>query len=164
MTKARVEKYNHAGQYIWHYEGVVIERSACHAVIEARMNRDIPTDYVQFRRGDRMIETFYVDRWYNIFEMHDIDDDRLKGWYCNIARPARLVEHDSGLTIQFEDLALDAFIDPVGNLLVLDEDELDALHLSQQVVRQIWSALDALTEHVTLRLVPFNGVMRLTDG
>ena len=44
--------------------------------------------HATLRRGDRFIETYYTDRWYNIFEIHAREDDRLKGWYCNIAKPA----------------------------------------------------------------------------
>ncbi|MBK9125601.1 MAG: DUF402 domain-containing protein [Chloroflexi bacterium] len=164
MTRARIEKRDHAGVYVWHYYGDVVEQSDLHVVIESRMARDIPTDYVHFRQGDRMVETFYADRWYNIFEMHDVDDDRLKGWYCNICRPAQLIGADETLTIQYDDLALDAFVDPFGNLLVLDEDELDALHLSESLVAAVWRGLDALADHVSRRQIPFHGVMRLSDG
>ena len=34
------------------------------------------------------MECFYNDRWYNILEIHDRDDDRLKAWYCNVTLPA----------------------------------------------------------------------------
>ncbi|GIK26978.1 MAG: DUF402 domain-containing protein [Anaerolineae bacterium] len=164
MTRARIEKRDHAGVYVWHYFGDVIEQSDSHVVIESRMGRDILTAYVHFRQGDRMVETFYADRWYNIFEMHDVDDDRLKGWYCNICRPAHLTSADDTLLIQYDDLALDAFVDPFGNLLVLDEDELDALHLSVPLTAAVWRGMEALTDHVARRLIPFHGVMRRTNG
>ncbi|OQY20658.1 MAG: hypothetical protein B6I35_10355 [Anaerolineaceae bacterium 4572_32.2] len=43
--------------------------------------------YVALEPSDRWTECFYTDRWYNVFEIHAADDS-LKGWYCNITRPA----------------------------------------------------------------------------
>ena len=47
------------------------------------------------------METFYSDRWYNIFEIYDRDDDQFKGWYCNIGKPA-MIEDDF---VSYVDLA-----------------------------------------------------------
>ncbi len=78
------------------------------------------------RTGDRFIETYFTERWYNVFEIHDREDDRLKGWYCNIGRPAVM---ESENTISYVDLALDLWVAPDGSQTVLDEDEFDALDL-----------------------------------
>ncbi len=64
---------------------------------------DMPFVDVVFKRNDLFLETFYADRWYNIFEIHDRDDGALKGWYCNIGRPATLGD----AAISYVDLALD---------------------------------------------------------
>ena len=72
------------------------------------------------------MEQFFSDRWYSIFEMHDVADDRLTGWYCNLSRPARF--RDDG--IEADDLALDLYVAPDGTVTLLDEDEFAALPLT----------------------------------
>lgn len=157
--RARIEKRDHNGGFVWAYDGVIVSRDALSVVVEARMNRDIPTPYLYFRTGDRMIESFYVGRWYNIMEVRDVDDDRLKGWYCNITRPPHVAELPNGvIQIVYEDVALDAFIDPVGELLVLDEDELAALQLPADDVTRAWAGLASLREQLERRLPPFDGM------
>jgi protein associated with RNAse G/E len=95
------------------------------------------------RRGDRFLETFYTDRWYNIFEIHDRDDDRLKGWYCNIGFPA-VIEADD--RISYIDLALDLWVTPDGRQSVLDEDEFSALAIDVETRSKALAVLDDLRE------------------
>jgi hypothetical protein len=83
---------------------------------------------IQLKRADRFVELFYTDRWYNIFEIHDRDTDALKGWYCNISQPA-VFESDEVLS--FIDLALDLWVTPDGNQIILDEDEFKDLNLDE---------------------------------
>jgi hypothetical protein len=56
------------------------------------------------------VETFYSDRWYNVFEIYDRDDGKFKGWYCNIGYPA-VIEKD---TVSYIDLALDLWVSAEG--------------------------------------------------
>ncbi len=149
-----VIKNDHTGREVWRYTGRVLERSATWVRLEARFNRphDLHTPYHVFRRGDRFVEWFFSDRWYNIFEMHDVDDDRLTGWYCNIARPARLEE----AAVYADDLALDVFIAPDGTITVLDEDEFAALPLDEDTRARARQALQELQALVTDRQPPFD--------
>jgi len=148
MGSITVLKLNLAGQETWRYTGRVLERHADRIVLEAHFNRDdIPFHGILLRRGDRFVETFYSDRWYNVFEMHDCDDDRLKGWYCNIGRPADIGEE----TVSYIDLALDLLVYPDGRQLVLDEDEFGELALSPEVFRQARQALEELQTSFTAR-------------
>ena len=134
-------KCDPAGRAVWQYEGVVLARGAGWVCIEARFNRDdYDAGYVQYRRGDRFVEWFYADRWYNVFRIHDVDDDRLKGWYCNITRPARLTAE----SVAADDLALDVFVSPGGAVLLLDEDEYAALSLTDGER----AAVDAAVAHI----------------
>ena len=94
-----------------------------------------------FRQGDRFIETYYTDRWYNIFEVHDREDDRLKGWYCNIAKPAVM---EAGERISYVDLALDLWVAPDGTQTVLDEDEFAALALDAETRSKALRGLEEL--------------------
>ena len=100
-----VTKRNPAGEEIWQYTGTLLRQDAQIIVLEARFLRpDFPIMGTIIRAGDRFIEAYFLDRWYNIFEIHDRDDDRLKGWYCNIGKPAILESENS---ISYVDLALD---------------------------------------------------------
>jgi protein associated with RNAse G/E len=148
MELITVRKLNTTGEETWRYTGRVLEQHATHIVLEAEFNRnDIPFHDILLRRGDRFIETFYADRWYNIFAIHDRDDDRLKGWYCNIGYPAEIRD---GI-VSYIDLALDLLVYPDGRQLVLDEDEFIVLALTPEVQRQARLALQELQASFTER-------------
>ncbi len=127
MTNAiTVYKLDHTGREVWQYPGRVLARDAHSIRLEAFFNRDdMPLGYTTFKRGDRFVETFYTDRWYNIFAVYDRDDGALKGWYANICRPAMFDEQ----SVRCDDLALDVWVSPDGQATVLDEDEFAALPL-----------------------------------
>jgi predicted RNA-binding protein associated with RNAse of E/G family len=136
-----VIKNDHAGREVWRYQGRILERTERHVTLEAFFARDdMDLGFIVFRKGDRFVETFYADRWYNVFEVHDVEDDRLKGWYCNITRPAVLANS----SVRADDLALDLFVYPDGRTLVLDEDEFANLPLSEPERQKAREALDAL--------------------
>lgn len=120
----------------------VVDPGGTRLVLEARFNRpDLPFMGVVLKTGDRFIETYYTDRWYNIFEIHDRDDDHLKGWYCNISRPA-VLEADNRLS--YVDLALDLWVASDGTQTVLDEGEYAALDLDAAGRAQARRALEEL--------------------
>ncbi len=123
----KVQKKNPAGEVTYEYEGVLLERNEHRITIEARFDRaDMPFMDVVFRKGDRFVEYYYTDRWYNIFAIHDRDDHKIKGWYCNIGMPAVFEE---GI-VSYVDLALDLWVSVDGTQTVLDEDEFEELKLS----------------------------------
>jgi uncharacterized protein len=131
------------GREMWRYEGVILEQTANSILLEARFNREDSLFHgIQFRRNDRFVETFYNNRWYNIFEIHDREDDHLKGWYCNVGFPA---EFKNG-AVSYRDLALDLLVFPDGRQLVLDEDEFACLELTRQDRRLALIALKELQE------------------
>lgn len=121
-----VLKLDLAGKVTWQYEGRLLRREPHAIVLEAFFNRaDMPFLDVVLKRNDRFVETFYDDRWYNIFEIYDRDDGRLKGWYCNVGRPAVLGDG----TVSYMDLAIDLWVSPDGRQTVLDRDEFEALKI-----------------------------------
>ena len=137
----KILKKNLADEVTWQYEGVVLSRQENAVTLEALFNRDdMPFLDVVLKRNDRFVETFYSDRWYNIFEIHDCDDDQLKGWYCNIGKPA-VFEDDS---ISYVDLALDLWISVDGKQTILDEDELEELNLDEDLKQKVYGGLKAL--------------------
>jgi len=140
-----VLKLNLAGQETWRYTGQVLEQRPEAIIIEARFNRaDTPFHGILLGQGDRFVEIFYNDRMYNIFEIHDRADDHLKGWYCNVCRPAEFHPGE----IAYVDLSLDLLVYPDGRQLVLDEDEfaVQAKQLSEAEIKNARAALLALQE------------------
>ncbi len=119
----RVHKCNHRGERKYSYAGELETRDASKAVIKAPWTfGEMALAFSRFSPGDIFTETFYFDRWHNIFEIVS-QDQQMKGWYANITRPARL----NGDDLEWDDLALDAWMSADGRLLVLDEDEFEEL-------------------------------------
>ena len=145
MSWITVVKRNAAGLETWRYHGQVLKRTKNAILLEALFNLDdVPFMGTFLKRGDRFVEVFYSDRWYNIFEIHDRDDDALKGWYCNIAKPAVFETDDC---ISFIDLALDLWIAPDGEQTVLDEHEFADLALDNQTKETATASLHYLQKH-----------------
>ena len=137
----RVLKRNLKGEVTWQYDGRVLRRESNAVVLEAFFNRpDMPFVDTVLKQHDRFVETYYTDRWYNVFEVHDRDDGRLKGWYCNVGRPADVGPD----TVSYVDLALDLWVSADGRQTVLDEDEFEALSLGAQERANARSALEEL--------------------
>jgi protein associated with RNAse G/E len=148
-----IHKLNEQGVEIFRYSGTLIGEQGTSITIEAHFERsDVQFFELTFREGDRFIETYYTDRWFNIFEIHDAADDHLKGWYCNITRPARIEQGH----IYAEDLALDLLVTPDGRVHVLDEDEFEEINLSESDRKNALSALEELERWVKARKGPFS--------
>lgn len=148
-----VHKLNEQGVEIFRYSGSLVEEKGTSLTLEARFERaDVQFFELTFREGDRFIETYYTDRWFNIFEIHDAATDHLKGWYCNITRPARIEQGH----IYAEDLALDLLVTPDGRVRMLDEDEFEEIDLSQSDRKNALSALEELEQWVKARKGPFS--------
>ena len=139
-----VIKRNLAGQVVIQYSARVLRSRSNYVVLEARFNHaDTPILDAILKSNDRFVEIYYTDRWYNIFAVHDRDDDRIKGFYCNIGCPAVL---ESGGRISYVDLALDLWVAPDGTQTVLDEDEFTALDLDAETRRQARAGLKELQQ------------------
>ena len=139
----KVLKKNLKDEITWQYEGQVLRRELNVVVLEAFFNRpDMPFMDLTLKENDRFVETFYTDRWYNIFEIYDRDDGKLKGWYCNVCRPAVLTDG----AVSYVDLALDLWVSADGKQAVLDEDEFAALSLDDSERDQAWNALAELQQ------------------
>lgn len=137
------------------YEGVVVGRSENSVCIDAAFalpDRDL--GYVHLRRGDHFREWFFTDRWYNIFRVSDAETGAIKGWYCNITRPAQL----AAAQVSADDLALDVFVYPNGRTLLLDEDEFAALDLPANERSRAWQAVASIKTRVEQRLPPFDEI------
>ena len=141
MPDVTVYKLDLQGRVTWQYTGQVLQRESDRVIVEAFFNRDdIPIMGVMLKRNDRFVETFYNDRWYNIFEIYDRDDGTLKGYYCNIAKPAVIVDG----SVSYVDLALDLWVTSDGKQMVMDEDEFDGLDLDIETRSMALRGLEAL--------------------
>jgi len=131
-------------QETWRYQGKILEYETHKIVIEAIFNRDdFDLHGIKLKRNDRFVEYYFNNRWYNIFQIHDLEDNHLKGWYCNICQPA--IFSDS--SISYVDLALDLLVYPDGSQLVLDEDEFKALELSGQISKMAINGLNQIKDY-----------------
>ncbi len=141
MPEITVLKKSPAGEVTWTYTGRVLHRSATSITLEAFFNRaDMPFLDVTLKKGDRYVETYYADRWYDIFEIYDRDNGERKGWYCNVTRPAEITE----TAVAYVDLALDLWVAPGGRQTVLDVDEFASLNLGPPERAQARRALEEL--------------------
>jgi len=145
MNEISIYKCDPNGKVLWQYSGVVIRSTATTIVIEATFNReDMPFQGIVFKKNDRFIETFHTDRWYNIFEIHDREDGHLKGWYCNVGRPAILDGEDQ---LSYEDLALDLWVTPDGEQVILDEEEFASLEIDEATRENALEGLAQLQDY-----------------
>jgi len=98
--------------------------------------------FVRFERGDVFTEYYWRDRWYAVKEVRD-SAGQLKGWYCDITRPATL----SGAELVVEDLDLDLWVSADGSdVLRLDEDEFEESGLAGSDPTAAAAAVGALDE------------------
>jgi len=154
-----VQKLMYDGSKSYRWVGREIQRDDDHLFFTAVFERDgRDLGYVRFEKGDVFYEWYYFDRWYNVFQVYSEAGD-LKGWYCNVTKPARV--DDDELT--FVVLALDLWVWLEVRYLVLDEDEFDELAATTYSPEDIASARAALaelierTEASTLASRPFVG-------
>ena len=139
------------GEVTWQYEGHVLKRETNCVVLEAFFNcDDMSFMDVVLKRDDRFLETFYTDRWYNVFEIYDRDNKKFKGWYCNVGFPA-VLEKD---TVSYIDLALDLWVATDGTQTVLDEDEFLELSMDVMTRAHAVSALEELKQKFTYNNPP----------
>ncbi len=147
-----VVKLNPAGEAKIQYQGKVLQETPDGVVLLAywRMAaKDL--GYTVFEPGDRFTEYYFRHRWYNIFDIADAEGRR-KGWYCNIAEPAVISEQ----RIEQVDLLLDVWVDPAGNIQVLDEDEFAAdTTLSNEQRQGARQGLQNLLQSIAAQEQPF---------
>ncbi len=148
-----VHKLDDRGREKLRYPGNVLVATPSSITLEAVFDlEDRSLGKIKLQRGDRFIETHYGDRWYNVFRIQDSRDDRLKGWYCNITRPARIESRH----IYAIDLELDLVVLPNAEYQVLDEDEFEALQLSSEERQIALQALEELKTFASCNAAPFD--------
>ncbi|GAA3124101.1 DUF402 domain-containing protein [Streptomyces echinatus] len=108
--------------------------------------------FVRFEPGDVFTEYYWRDRWYSVKEVRAADGS-VKGWYCDITRPAVLSpartrpggETAVGAELVVEDLDLDLWRSADGrDVRRLDEDEFAESGLTETDPEAASAALAAL--------------------
>jgi hypothetical protein len=98
--------------------------------------------FVRFEPGDVFTEYYWRDRWYSVKDVRAADG-ALKGWYCDITRPAVR----TGAELVVEDLDLDLWRSADGSdVRRLDEDEFAESGLARRDPGAARAAVTALDE------------------
>lgn len=103
------------------YTADVVADDGEHLVVRAPWAGTVARDFgfVRFEQGDVFTEHYWRGRWYSVKEVRDAAGV-LKGWYCDVARPAVA----RGAALEVADLDLDLWVPADGGPpLRLDEDE-----------------------------------------
>ncbi|WP_018570427.1 DUF402 domain-containing protein [Streptomyces sp. PsTaAH-124] len=141
------------------YRSALVRDDGVRVVVRAPWAAEGVRDFgfVRFAPGDVFTEHYWRDRWYAVKEVRD-GGGRLKGWYCDITRPAVL----TGGELVVEDLDLDLWRSADGtDVLRLDEDEFAASELAERDPAAAGAAVAALDE--LERLARADGFAALLD-
>ena len=151
-----VVKLDARGDEVFRYPAALVTDDGDEMVLAARWTRPSrDLGFILLEPDDRWTERFYRKRWYNVFEIRT-GGGLLKGWYCNLCRPARLVDGE----MRCVDLELDLFVSPSGEVLRLDEEEYHDLGLPEREPDAhcaIMAAVHELERLIAHRLPPFDG-------
>ena len=152
-----VHKRTSTGQPVIAWEGRVVAQDESQITIEAEFTRGFyDLGVFTIDTGDIFHETYYLARWWNVFQVWG-RDGVLRGWYCNITRPPLLVGQD----LYYDDLALDLLLSPTGKLRLADEDEFEALRLAErepEAYRQARQAVAEIHALIERRCPPFEAL------
>lgn len=125
------------------FEAELLARTPTSVTVRAPWGRGpVDVGLMLFAPGDTLVEHYYADRWYNIFELYG-PGGRLKGWYCNVTRPALL----GADYVESEDLELDLLVAADRRELRLDDEaEFAARNLERDDPAAHAAALAAVEE------------------
>ncbi|MFB7396749.1 DUF402 domain-containing protein [Streptomyces sp. NPDC056191] len=133
-----------AGRTKIRYPAEVLTEDGARLSVRAQWAADGVRDFgfVRFEPGDVFVEHYWSDRWFTVKEVWSADG-ALKGWYCDITRPAVI----DGSEVVIEDLDLDLWVSADGSeVLRLDEDEFAASGLTASDPEAAACAVVALDE------------------
>ncbi|HKZ43442.1 MAG TPA: DUF402 domain-containing protein [Anaerolineales bacterium] len=145
MKKITIIKRDAHGKVRWQYGGSLLSLSDREIVIEAFFDRDSTVEgNIIINKGDRFVETYYTDQWYDILEIHDRDDDHIKGWYCDIGFPVKQPSDDC---LYFDDLELDLLVNADGEQMVLDMERFESLDIDPETREKALTGLKQVRDY-----------------
>ncbi len=138
--KITIVKRNERGIPVFRYTGEILQSTKKGLLISAVFGLpQVNLRVAALLPGDLFEEYYFYDKWFNIYQVHAGNTERIKVWYCNICRPMQYLDD----RIEFDDLALDLLITPNGRQYILDRDEFCALKINRKERRL---ALEGLRE------------------
>ena len=127
-------------------------------------NRTIKLGGLSFRPGDKLLEWFSPRDPFNAFAVFS-PHDNFKGWYANVAYPARLDDTMNPPVLFWHDLYVDLVGLSDGSFTLRDEDELLASGLADadpELHGRILGARSELIRRFQGRLPPFADLSTMT--
>jgi hypothetical protein len=167
-TELTIVKLAPDGSEAARYRGQVVgHRPDSWLLVQATWtNRRIELGSLTFCPGDEFLEWFSPRHPFNAFAVFS-PQDRCKGWYANVAYPARLDATTDPPVLFWHDLYLDLVGLPDGSFSVRDDDELLASGLADadpELHARILGARSELIRRFQHRLPPFVDVSAMTPS
>jgi uncharacterized protein len=114
-----VRVLKHDGSEHRRWIGRLVKQEADLMVLRAEFDVDVSHHLLgEIKRGTRLIEYYWLDRWYNIFRFLR-DDGSTRLFYCNINKPPAF----DGQCLTYVDMDIDVIVRPDYSYEVLDLDE-----------------------------------------
>ena len=150
----KVLKYDGSDHRQW--SGTVSRRDGSLLQLDAAFSIDVSHGLLgQIRQGTRLVEYYWLDRWYNVFRFLN-DDGSTRLFYCNVTTPPKM--EDELLT--YIDLDIDVLARPDLSYQVLDADEFEGnagrYGYSEEIKLRSRQAVDELTSMIEAREFPFD--------
>ena len=149
----KVLKYDGSDYREW--SGVLSRRDGSLLQLEAAFSIDVSHELIgEIRRGTRLVEYYWLDRWYNIFRfLHPDGSTRL--FYCNVTTPPILEKQ----LLTYVDLDIDILVLPDFSYHILDADEFEAnaarYGYGEEIKLRSEESVDELRSMIENREFPF---------
>jgi hypothetical protein len=139
----KIIKHHAGSEKIYSWSGQVLSETLNMRRLNAWFNGNPGyVGKVLLEPGDRFVETYFTDRWYNFFQIYAGQSDVMKCFYFNLSRPAVFYED----RIEWEDLALDLIVYPDGQKELIDQDEFARLNIDEKTRQICWQTLTDLLQ------------------
>jgi protein associated with RNAse G/E len=124
-------------------------------VLDAEFEFDVQHEIIgDIPRGTRTIEYYWLDRWFNVFQFLE-GDNQTRLYYCNVNTPPTF---QNGV-MSYIDLDIDVLVAPDFSYQVLDLEEFAVnsaqLEYSNETQQQARAALTELISMIERRQFPF---------
>lgn len=151
----RVLKYDGSEYRRWRALAARWEGSTI--ILDAEFEYDVQHPSLgNIQRGTRTVEYYWLDRWYNVFQFLN-DNNQARLFYCNINTPPTFADDE----LSYIDLDIDVLVQPDLSYEVLDLEEFQAnvvrFGYSVEVQSRARAAVDELISMVRTRQFPFDG-------
>jgi protein associated with RNAse G/E len=148
-----VFKHDESEYRRWH--GQLVEQDGSLLVVNAEFEVDVSHQLLgKIKRGARLIEYYWLGRWYNVFRFLD-EDGCTRLYYCNINKPPAF----DGRVLSYIDLDIDVIVKPDYSFEVQDLEEFEVnskrYGYTTEEKKNVEEALRELTGMIQSRQFPF---------